>query len=137
MKGGQFEAAFEYVMGIKGIMSDDAYPYVGQDSSCRYNSSKAFRNSKLNLKSYVITKASDKSLMQAIYNIGPVCIGMYGDCESFFSYANGIYNDPKCDKTDVTHAVVLMGWGSDADFGDYWIIKNTWGKNEENKEALL
>lgn len=35
----------------------------------------------------------------------------------------GIYDEPRCDPNNLSHAVVLVGYGSE-DGQDYWIIKN-------------
>jgi C1A family cysteine protease len=48
--------------------------------------------------------------------------------QSFFDYKTGVYNDPSCGK-DVNHAMVLVGYGVDSDYGDYWIVKNSWSSS--------
>lgn len=43
-------------------------------------------------------------------------------------YAGGIYNDPACvdDVAQISHAVVLVGWGNHPEHGEYWIVRNSW-----------
>lgn len=53
------------------------------------------------------------------------------DCEDdFMDYSEGIYTSTTCKNgaSDVNHAVLAVGYGTDNDTGmDYWIVKNSWG----------
>lgn len=40
----------------------------------------------------------------------------------------GIYDDTACDNTKHNHAVLIVGYGTDAAQGDYWIVKNRYGE---------
>ena len=35
--------------------------------------------------------------------------------------------DPTCPQNSVNHGVTLVGYGTDANHGDYWIVRNQWG----------
>lgn len=53
---------------------------------------------------------------------------------SFSGYNGGVYEDsltscPYGDYTATNHAVALVGWGSDKEHGDYWILRNSWGSS--------
>eukprot|EP00887_Chlorella_sp_A99_P008274 scaffold12.g8274.t1 len=52
--------------------------------------------------------------------------------ESFRFYSSGVYFEPQCHWKDyqLDHAVMLVGYGTEQG-GDYWLIKNRWGKGSQ------
>lgn len=59
---------------------------------------------------------------------GPVAVSI-AVSKSMRFYSGGVFNDADCGfglEAKLTHAVVAIGWGTDTEFGDYWIIKNSW-----------
>lgn len=38
----------------------------------------------------------------------------------------GVYYDPECNKDDINHAVLLVGYGVSSKGKQYWIVKNRW-----------
>lgn len=38
----------------------------------------------------------------------------------------GVYYDPNCNKDDVNHAVLAVGYGVNTKGKKYWIVKNRW-----------
>ena len=50
---------------------------------------------------------------------------------NFFFYETGVFYDPGCQSNQPTknHAALLIGYGIDADFGEFWVVQNSWGPN--------
>ena len=46
-------------------------------------------------------------------------------------YTRGVYSDPDCKTSSANylggHAVTVIGYGTDASQGDYWLVRNSWG----------
>jgi len=76
---------------------------------------------------YVRLAVNDyNALLHAVGTVGPVAVSV--DASHWHNYESGVFNG--CDyaaNIDIDHAVVLVGYGTDEAFGDYWIIRNSWG----------
>ncbi|POM64270.1 Cysteine protease family C01A [Phytophthora palmivora] len=62
----------------------------------------------------------------------PIAVAINSE-DPFGDYAGGFYSCPNdgdlSSKDDVNHALVLVGYGTDASEGDYWILKNSYGSS--------
>lgn len=75
----------------------------------------------------------------AVMSDGPIVIGIavYQSMMDFYSkpenakkvYSHKIKNAAKTDKLIGGHAVVTIGWGTDAEGTDFWLIRNSWGRD--------
>uniref|UniRef100_A0A673TG96 Cathepsin K n=1 Tax=Suricata suricatta TaxID=37032 RepID=A0A673TG96_SURSU len=95
--GGYMTNAFQYVQKNRGIDSEDAYPYVGQDESCMYNpTGKAAK-----CRGYrEIPEGSEKALKRAVARVGPVSVAIDASLTSFQFYSKGeerpLYSSHPC-----------------------------------------
>lgn len=48
------------------------------------------------------------------------------------STVTGIYDEPSCNPNNLSHAVLLVGYGTEGG-QDYWIIKNRSEQQQENE----
>ncbi|EDV47981.1 cathepsin L1 [Drosophila erecta] len=129
--GGWVSVAFKYMMK-KGIATKESYPYEPKARDCLWNST----NSAGTLTDYVTLSSYDeKELAEVVYNVGPVAVSIDHLHEEFDQYFGGILSIPACrsSRTDLTHSVLVVGFGTHPKWGDYWLIKNSygieWGEN--------
>ncbi|XP_053182262.1 cathepsin K-like [Scomber japonicus] len=132
--GGYMTNAFKYVEENGGIDSEEAYPYIGQDQPCRYNSS----GMAAQCKSYKEIPVGDEhALTVALFKVGPVSVGIDATLSSFQFYQKGVYYDRNCNKDDINHAVLAVGYGVTPKGKKYWIVKNSWSESWGNKGYIL
>ncbi|XP_020348182.1 cathepsin L1 [Oncorhynchus kisutch] len=115
--------AYNYVVQ-NGLQSTDTYPYTSVDTQpCFYDSIQSVAS----ITDYrFIPSGDEQALADAVATIGPITIAVDADHPSFMFYSSGIYEEPSCNPNNLSHAVLLVGYGSEGG-QDYWIIKNSWG----------
>ncbi|XP_076135747.1 cathepsin K-like [Alosa pseudoharengus] len=121
-----------------GIDLEQAYPYVGQDQSCAYSESGRGANCR-GFKE--IKEGDERALTVAVAKLGPVSVGIDATLSTFAFYSNGhydrVYYDHNCNKDDINHAALAVGYGVTTKGKKFWIVKNSWGKDWGNKGYIL
>jgi len=121
-EGATAELAFEQ-MEITGISSEWAYPYMsygGDDFECN-KKPRAYAK----ISGYVTLPSNQQDpLLVAVAQIGPIAVSV--DASKWSFYDSGVFDSCNQTQPDIDHAVLLVGYGTDDQFGDYWLIRNSW-----------
>ncbi|XP_072392909.1 uncharacterized protein [Diabrotica undecimpunctata] len=126
--GGLMDPAFEYVRDNNGVDSEKSYPYEGVNGECRFRREDVVAT----CTGFVdIGENDEKGLEIALATLGPVTAAIDAGKETFQFYSEGIYDDPACGNTpeQMNHAVLIVGFGQEADGRKYWLVKNSYGPN--------
>lgn len=120
--GGWPDNAFEYIRQ-NGIAEEAYYPYQRRAYRCANNYN--LRKTRIS-RYFPLPRGNEESLKYAVATNGPVAVAVDASRWGFIHYSGGIYRDNYCSSRRLTHAVIIMGYGTE--FGqDYWLIKNSWG----------
>jgi len=121
--GGLMDMAFLYTMSVKGLMSEEDYPYTGEDGDCQFKPHKAVAGAA----GYMyIPEGEEDMLTLALALNGPISIAIDASVESFQFYESGVYDEPSCSTEDLDHAVLAVGYGVYKGT-PYYLVKNSWG----------
>ncbi|MFH1424079.1 MAG: C1 family peptidase [archaeon] len=115
-----------------GTTNNSNFPYTESDpGSCTH-----WGDSVVKFNTWGRIPCSDvDSIKAAIMTYGVIDAAVYVD-SNFQAYTGGIYNDSltscsssPCYYTSTNHAIALVGWGYNDTYGDYWILRNSWGSD--------
>jgi cathepsin L len=123
--GGWPYEAFDWVIGHQGgkFQFESDYPYQPVQGTCKFDASKPAGT----ITKYLsIVKNDEDDLVAKVAENGPTSICMDASRATFQTYKEGIYDDPKCTKTTMDHAVGLVGYAAEGG-RKYWILRNSWG----------
>jgi C1A family cysteine protease/chitodextrinase len=117
-----------------GTIPETYFPY--SESTGQSCPSAATNAAKTKFSSWYRVTCSDiEAIKTAIMTYGVVDAAVYVST-SFQNYTGGIFSDSytscsssPCYNTATNHAISLVGWGTDATTGDYWILRNSWGSS--------
>lgn len=63
----------------------------------------------------------------------PQAVAIEADTVYFQSYTSGVLTDAAACGSNIDHAVTAIGYGSDATYGPYYIVRNSWGSSWGNQ----
>jgi KDEL-tailed cysteine endopeptidase len=122
--GGWYYQAWDYLKTNLSELEAD-YPYTsgvtGTWSSCNYDASKGVTN----VSSYAAVAVDDLSAMYSAIEQQPVSVAIEADTTVFQTYTSGVITSAACG-TSLDHAVLAVGYGTDATGVAYFLVKNSW-----------
>jgi len=136
-KGGSHTASFDYLkLSGHGIESEENYRYEGYFRKCRCGRrcSKVVANLKdfciFNSDEFKDPQKKEDALKKAVAEVGPISVAITVK-DSFVDYDGGIYYDDDCSdaEEDLSHHVLVVGYGTDSDGVKYWLVKYSRGKD--------
>jgi C1A family cysteine protease len=121
-----FTGAKKDPCGGSGAVLTDASPYTASDGECGCPYSHVYA-----MDSWAYIGAEDdiaptEAIKQAIYNYGPVCVGVFVG-NPFAAYTGGVFNVD--DVQEPNHAVLLVGWDDSQGSEGVWILRNSWASD--------
>jgi len=112
-----------------GLTKEEDYPYtsgnMGITGNCKYSPNSM--DTLATVRGYeTLPRNNLEAVMNHVANVGPLSVAVAASAWSF--YGGGVFDGCDYDRNiEINHAVQLVGYGTDASEGDYWIIRNSWG----------
>ncbi len=109
-----------------GAVPETEFPYVAWKAPCGGPYSHPYRISSWSYVGSSVGVPSVEAIKQAIYTYGPVAAAICAG-DDFQGYTGGVFATDEaadCDRGDVNHAVILVGWD---DTKQVWRLRNSWG----------
>jgi C1A family cysteine protease len=75
-------------------------------------------------------------LQTALANKGPISVAIYVT-NNFKSYSSGVFFDLTCPFGAINHAVTLVGYDTDSNGNEYYILRNEWGERWGNSNNYI
>jgi C1A family cysteine protease len=124
--GGMISETMSWIGKYGGLCLEEDYPYISGatrvSSNCK-KSCKQMNETKI-ISFTSIQPNSDLAMMSALVH-QPVSIAIEADQREFQFYSGGVFTGT-CG-TNLDHAVILVGYGTDKNSLDYYILRNSWG----------
>lgn len=120
--GGFPERALQWVKQ-NGINADTDYPYKEKHINCAPKESKLIN---ITFEEIVQVHNTEADLKLALFENGPIVVSLYVTSRWRF-YKSGVWYDKICSEV-TNHSMLLIGYGRE-NGKDYWLIKNSWGKD--------
>lgn len=106
-----------------GINTEKDYPYKEKHTTCSSISSLLIN---ITFEEIIQVNNSESELKEALFENGPIIVSLFVTTR-WKLYKSGVWYDKKC--ADVAnHSMLLVGYGRE-NGRDYWLIKNSWGKD--------
>jgi len=126
--GGFMENAYETLLEIGGLESEEEYGYDGDDEACKFDRSRVVTR----VSGGVEISQNETQMAQWLLQNGPISVGLNAFAMQF--YMGGVSNPLSflCSPSGIDHGVLIVGFGVHVTkylhrVQPYWLIKNSWG----------
>lgn len=119
-----YNRAWNYAK-TKPIEFETDYPYTSgttmKSGSCMYDATKGHGG----VTSFASIGTDVLSIQTAVAGM-PASIAIEADTAYFQTYTSGVLTDAAACGTTLDHAVIAVGYGTDATAGPYFLVRNSW-----------
>ena len=122
--GGWHPTALAWIH-VNGLPLESKYQYQAVDGYC--GGAGAVEGGVF-IQGMVAVPPGDTSVMAATIQKYGAVSAVIQVLEDFVLYSTGIYDNPACGETILSHAVSVIGFGATADGVEYWLVKNSFGR---------
>jgi len=126
--GGFMENAYETLLEIGGLESEEEYGYDGEDEACKFDRSRVVTR----VSGGVEISQNETQMAQWLLQNGPISVGLNAMAMQF--YMGGVSHPFSflCSASGIDHGVLIVGFGVHETkylhrIQPYWLIKNSWG----------
>ena len=133
--GGIMQYSIDFIKRNGGIMAEKDYKFTGYKGPCfkkesKYVDLKVTGLKRLGRIDKVWDCVDENQIKEFLYQNGPLIAALNGD--GLQHYTRGIIDLPSdnCSSDGINQGVLLVGYGNEGSTNmDYWIVKNSWGKD--------
>ncbi|KAL0218517.1 hypothetical protein P9112_004170 [Eukaryota sp. TZLM1-RC] len=123
--GGLMHYAYEYLNEFGGHIAEEDYPYVARNQRCSASKEKIVEGANV-VEYYEIAEGDGfDHTKSCLVEHGVLAIAMNANSLQF--YLKGIFNPLMCSPSKLSHAVNLVGYGSEKG-KDFVKVRNSWGE---------
>lgn len=125
--GGLMDNALKWIVGNRGIDSEEDWPYDAEEGRCGWIA-KHFKKA-VKIDGFTDVPQNDEDALEKAVAMQPVSVAIEADHRSFQLYGGGVYDADDCG-TSLDHGVLVVGYGFDENsegHKHFWKVKNSWG----------
>jgi len=132
--GGEDFRAYKHIQAHGIPLERDYGRYLGINGVCKLNFTEKYF-----IENWVNIPSGDlEALKVALFEEGPISVGIDASHPSFAFYNQGVYYEPQCGSGifSLDHAVLAVGYG-ELNGEKYWLVKNSWSTYWGNNGYVL
>jgi len=117
--------AFKFLKKNDNVLQAN-YPYTATDAKCDSNAKKQSNSKLTKFEDVREDKEGYDSLIDAL-QLQPIAVAVQANQAVFLDYDGGVIDGNLCVGTRLDHGVLLVGLENDAQLGDVFVVRNSWG----------